>query len=552
MPATPPPTTPPDNTRGERLRAHDTDAFAMLYDRYFQATYDFCLRTVRNPDLAADAVQTAFIRAWEHPPSAGRPHNLKAWLFTIARNAALDELRKQQRIVTDRREDAMEEQEAFDAVDESRLTDPQAASQDQEVVELVWGAAKTLSPREYSLLDMHLRQGLTAQEIAEEFGVTHGNVYTMLTRLRSSLDRSVRALLLSRRGHADCADLRTLLAAIGEAPGTPEDVRSLQRHADTCPVCNENQSRFVAPAAIFAGLSMVAVVPELSVSIWSRVTADIGGATGSMTGGGGLPSHGPGAPAVPPTPTAGVSPYWWAAASTTAKVAITAATVALGGGIAAVVVVAGFGDGASPEPMRGETPTPAAVAAPATDRDQIESPAIAEDAARPTQAPPAQAAMNEVTEPLAPEPGVPAPLEAAAYTESVSAIIAALGAAAATIQEGESSSSDAIVARQQELIDRTEQAFEEIAALSPPAEFAADHHRFLVLSYEILDARRNLIALFEAARILGVWRTDDAATANEIGVRLEEIGQAMSADLSPAFLDLVQDLFPAPLPAASP
>jgi hypothetical protein len=223
-----------------------------------------------------------------------------------------------------------------------------------------------------------------------------------------------------------------------------------------------------------------------------------------------------------------------------------------------VVVVVEFGGGGSPEPMRGEAPTPAAVAAPATDRDQIEPPVIAEDAAPSTQAPPAQAATNEVKEPAAAEPAaaepaaaepaaaepdVPAPLEAAAYTERVSAIIAAFGAAAATIQEGESSSPGAVVARQRELIDRTEQFLEEMSALSPPAEFAADHHRFLVLARETLDARRGLIA---------AAATGDAATADEIRVRLEEIGKAMSADLSPAFLDLVQDLFPAPLPAASP
>ena len=223
--------------------------------------------------------------------------------------------------------------------------------------------------------------------------------------------------------------------------------------------------------------------------------------------------------------------------------AITAAAVALGGGIAAVVVVVEFGGGGSPEPMRGEAPTPAAVAAPATDRDQIEPPVIAEAAAPSTQAPPAQAETNEVKEPAAAEPDVPAPLEAAAYTERVSAIIAALGAAATTILEGESPSPGAVIARQRELIDRTEQFLEEMSALSPPAEFAADHHRFLVLARETLDARRGLIA---------AAATGDAATADEIRVRLEEIGKAMSADLSPAFLDLVQDLFPAPLPAASP
>ena len=72
-------------------------AFSERYDRHYDSAYDFAARIVRDRDLAADVVQTAFIRAWEALQGDQRPRRFKAWLYTIARNRAIDELRRGRR-----------------------------------------------------------------------------------------------------------------------------------------------------------------------------------------------------------------------------------------------------------------------------------------------------------------------------------------------------------------------------------------------------------------------------------------------------------------------
>src|SRR5262245_25203752 len=89
----------PDDELARRCAAGDHDAFAALYQRYAQPLYDFALRTLRDTDTAADVLQNTFVRAWESLVKAGPPRHPRAWLFAIARNAAIDELRHRRRHV---------------------------------------------------------------------------------------------------------------------------------------------------------------------------------------------------------------------------------------------------------------------------------------------------------------------------------------------------------------------------------------------------------------------------------------------------------------------
>ena len=162
----------------------DQAAFAVLYERYFDNIYDFSLRIVRRADVAADVVQNAFSGAWEQLQKGNRPNYFKAWLYTISRNKALNELRHAKREVAMGDGEGDDEQVPFATIEANTLANPQAAAQDEELVRLVWGSAAALEPADYSLLDMHLRRGLSADEMSEELGIKKGAVYTRLSRLR--------------------------------------------------------------------------------------------------------------------------------------------------------------------------------------------------------------------------------------------------------------------------------------------------------------------------------------------------------------------------------
>ena len=144
-------------------------------------------------------VQSTFVKAWTALRSPKGVENVKAWLYAVARNLAIDELRRRQRIAPPRSGGR-----GSDLHDRRRqpARDPSIAAHDQELVDLVWESAAALSPSEYTLLDMHLRQGLDADEISEALGVAKGAVYTRLTRLRDSLDEAVTSSVLMKQARS--------------------------------------------------------------------------------------------------------------------------------------------------------------------------------------------------------------------------------------------------------------------------------------------------------------------------------------------------------------
>ena len=253
-------------------------AFAALYERYFARLHDFTLRILRDPDLANEAVQGAFMSAWEALGKRGPPEHFKAWLYAIARNGALRELEQRKRLVPEG--EGMEEAggSRFDRMADEGA-DPETQAERWEAASLVWAAASGLGARDYALLDMHLRQQLQPEEIAAALGATRGNVYTMLSRLRDALEESVTAEILRRRGRRHCGELDRLVAEAGDGALTPALRRAVQGHLRVCPTCEEAKRRYVAPAAIFAGIAVVAVPLATQDAIWAGIADQIGGAS---------------------------------------------------------------------------------------------------------------------------------------------------------------------------------------------------------------------------------------------------------------------------------
>jgi RNA polymerase sigma factor (sigma-70 family) len=271
----------------ERAEQGDRDAFAALYERHFQGLYDFALRIVRDADLAADIVQSTFVKAWDAARKQKGVENVKAWLYTITHNLAIDELRLRKRLAEPSPDGTEETGFPFALADPSKFSDPEAVVQDRELVELVWEAAAGLNPQEYALLDLHLRRGLDADELSRHLSLAKSAVYTRLSRLRDSLEEAVTSTLMMRRGRWECLDLDWLLEDLRATEITQPVRRAIKQHLKDCERCQESKRRLVSPAAIFAGISLVPVTLELQSAVWARVAGDLGLATTAAAAGGG-------------------------------------------------------------------------------------------------------------------------------------------------------------------------------------------------------------------------------------------------------------------------
>ena len=263
----------------------DEQAFAVLYERHSPAIYDFVCRMLRDADAAADVTQDTFASAWKDLKRREVTGNVRAWLFTIARNRAINEIRRSSHFLSRRERDRDDDPLLYAQVGESRLSDPEKAVIDQELAELVWSSASALQPREYSLLDMHLRRGLSPEEIADATGASKRNIYVTLFRLRRSLEKSVAGMLMMRRGRRECAELDQILSRADARELTSPVSRLVSKHVDQCGLCQDLRRHIVSPAEIFASLAAIPIPAAVHVAIWNGVVLAV--ATGAAAAGAG-------------------------------------------------------------------------------------------------------------------------------------------------------------------------------------------------------------------------------------------------------------------------
>ena len=151
----------------------DWDRFEALYRSTRNDLYAYVVTLLRDATTAEDVTALAFERAFRRRRSFNRKRgNERAWLFGIARNAALDELRRQRRAA---------------ALDVEELADDEpTAYQDDSDVQLrrtaVRVALHRLPAREREVIALKFFAGLSNRELAEVLGVSESNDGTILHR----------------------------------------------------------------------------------------------------------------------------------------------------------------------------------------------------------------------------------------------------------------------------------------------------------------------------------------------------------------------------------
>jgi RNA polymerase sigma factor (sigma-70 family) len=291
-----------DSSLIELAKGGDQSAFAELYARYFDPVYDFVARMTRNRDEAADIAQDTFLKAMNALGGLQRGASFKSWIFTIARNTALNRIERSSRLrpLTFEGEDG--EEVGFDVVDTDRFSDPEEAAQANAVASLVWQAAAGLDPKQLSLLDLHLRQGLDSGEIADVLGVTKNNGYVMLNRLKKAVEDAIGAFIMFKDGRQYCGDLDVVLGKVDIDGMSPAVRKLVEGHVARCPGCAERKKK-LAPLAAFAAFGAIGAPMGAKAHIldglmqqWPGPAAtggssgpgDVGGGASGTPGGGGL------------------------------------------------------------------------------------------------------------------------------------------------------------------------------------------------------------------------------------------------------------------------
>jgi RNA polymerase sigma-70 factor (ECF subfamily) len=172
----PPDDSPSDAELLARVGERDREAFEILYGRYVRPVFGLALRRLGDRGHAEDAVQEAFAAIWRSA-STYRPERGAAggWLYTVARNAIVDRLRRNGPTV-----DAELPELA------SSEPGPARRAEDSDVAWRVHRALEELQPREREVIELAYWSGMSQSEVARYLHLPLG---TVKTRTRSALAR---------------------------------------------------------------------------------------------------------------------------------------------------------------------------------------------------------------------------------------------------------------------------------------------------------------------------------------------------------------------------
>ena len=163
-----------------RIATRDATAFASLYKQTNAKLYGVVARILTRGDAAADALQEVYVRIWE---KAGEFDPLKgsplAWMATIARNRALDEVRRVRPV-------SLEDQpEGFEPAAEE--IDPLAARERSEGLTALVDCLKALDEEKRAVVLLAYYRGLSREALAKRFGRPVPTIKTWLHRSLAQL-----------------------------------------------------------------------------------------------------------------------------------------------------------------------------------------------------------------------------------------------------------------------------------------------------------------------------------------------------------------------------
>lgn len=165
----------------ERASRGDHGAFATLVDASIARQEAVARMILRDRELARDAVQDAYIRAWRDLPGLRDPDRFDGWLHRLTVNACLDAVRRRRRRPIE--------------VDLSPIRTPSIADETAVVADrdLLERGFRALGTDHRAVLVLHYYAGLSVPETADALGLPLGTAQSRLARALAALREQLRA-----------------------------------------------------------------------------------------------------------------------------------------------------------------------------------------------------------------------------------------------------------------------------------------------------------------------------------------------------------------------
>lgn len=167
-----------------RIRAGDREACVVLIDRHYRDVYRYLLGLGRDAERAADLTQNTFAKAWTGVGGFRGDSSFKTWLFAIARNEFLMEVRASGR-----------HEELLEYTDLEVISDPAPSAEEalssREVEDVVRRQVERLPGRYREAVSLHYFARMSLREIAGMLSLPTGTVKSRIHKALELLKESL-------------------------------------------------------------------------------------------------------------------------------------------------------------------------------------------------------------------------------------------------------------------------------------------------------------------------------------------------------------------------
>nr|BBH92592.1 hypothetical protein KTA_07910 [Thermogemmatispora argillosa] len=188
-----------DGHLAQRALQGDTSAFEALVQRYSGPLFSFICHFLGDYDQACDILQQVFLQLYLSLPGLHLGVPLKPWLFQVARNRCLDELRRKRAVTFSELESGGEEEELPVAV--ASIADgrplPEDLAERHDLQQILLEAIQDLPPRFRAVVLLRYTAQLSFAEIGQALSMPEATAKTYFQRskplLRAALSEQLRA-----------------------------------------------------------------------------------------------------------------------------------------------------------------------------------------------------------------------------------------------------------------------------------------------------------------------------------------------------------------------
>lgn len=171
-------------------------AFETLMQIYYSRVLNFIYRFIANQESAEDLTQEVFLRVYKSAPRYEPKAQFQTWLYTIAKNICLNELRKNKAFVTSLDEAAVSGNEEV----QRQIADPKNTGQDDELIQkekaiVIRQAINDLPENQRIAVILRRYDYFSYAEIAETLGVSDKAVKSLLSRAKVNLKHRLSRLV---------------------------------------------------------------------------------------------------------------------------------------------------------------------------------------------------------------------------------------------------------------------------------------------------------------------------------------------------------------------